>query len=96
MNLAMRAREIFESSEVGEKHELLNLVFQNLELKDGNLSLSVHEPFLTMMEFKKRPKEWERADSNRRRRKPAGLQPAAIAAMRHSLLNGSSVDLRVF
>jgi hypothetical protein len=64
MNLAARAREIFESSEAGEKRQLLDLVFQNLELKDGNLLLSVREPFLTMMEFKKRPEEWGWSDSN--------------------------------
>ncbi len=87
MNLALRAREIFESSEVGEKHELLNLVFQNLELKDGSFSLSVREPFLSMMEFKKRPEEWERPDSNWRRPKSADLQSAAIAAMRRSQKN---------
>ena len=34
MNLAARAREIFESSEVNEKRQLLNLVCQNLKL-DG-------------------------------------------------------------
>jgi site-specific DNA recombinase len=39
MNLAARAREIFESSEADEKRQLLNLVFQNLQLKDGSLSL---------------------------------------------------------
>jgi hypothetical protein len=38
MNLATRAREIFESSEVDEKRQLLDLVFQNLQLKDGSLS----------------------------------------------------------
>ncbi len=83
MNLAMRAREIFESSEVGEKHELLNLVFQNLELEDGSLSLSVRESFLTMIEFKKRPEEWGRLDSNQRRPKSRDLQSLAIATMRH-------------
>lgn len=72
MNLALRAREIFESSEVGEKQQLLNLVFQNLELKDGSLSLSVREPFLTMMEFKKRPEEWRWRESNSR---PQPTQP---------------------
>ena len=41
MNLAARAREIFESSEVGEKRQLLDLVFQNLRLKNGSLSFSV-------------------------------------------------------
>ena len=33
LNLAQRAREIFEGSKVEEKRQLLNFVFQNLELK---------------------------------------------------------------
>ena len=35
MNLAARAREIFESSEVDEKRQLLNLVFQNFSLEES-------------------------------------------------------------
>lgn len=38
MNLAARAREIFESSEVEEKRELVNLVFQNLKLEGKKCS----------------------------------------------------------
>jgi len=38
MNLAARAREIFESSEVDEKRELLNLVFQNLKLEGKKMA----------------------------------------------------------
>ena len=64
MNLAIRAKEIFESSEVDEKRQLLDLVFQNLQLKDGNLSFSVREPFLTMLDFKNRPKKWGNQDLN--------------------------------
>jgi site-specific DNA recombinase len=45
LNLARRAREIFESSEVEEKRQLLNFVFQNLELKDKKLSITLREPF---------------------------------------------------
>ena len=33
LSLANRARDIFESSVVDEKRQLLNFVFQNLELK---------------------------------------------------------------
>jgi hypothetical protein len=55
MESASRARETFESSEVDEKRQLLDLVFQNLQLKDGSFSLSVREPFLTMLDFKNRP-----------------------------------------
>lgn len=66
MNLAACAREIFESSEADEKRQLLDLVFQNLQLKDGSLLVSVREPFLTMLDFKNRPGEWRRWDSNPR------------------------------
>ena len=82
MNLANRAREIFESSEADEKRQLLNLVFQNLQLEDTSLSVSVREPFLTMMDFKNRPGEWGRLDSNQRNPKVRDLQSLAIAAMR--------------
>jgi site-specific DNA recombinase len=34
MNLAARAKEVFESSEVDEKRQLLNFVFQKLKLDD--------------------------------------------------------------
>ena len=71
MNLATRAREIFESSEVDEKRQLLDLVFQNLQIKDGSLSFSVREPFLTMLNFKNRPKEWGNLDLSQG---PAGYE----------------------
>jgi site-specific DNA recombinase len=45
LSLAQRSREIFESSEVDEKRQLLNFVFQNLELKDKKLSVTLREPF---------------------------------------------------
>ena len=86
MHFAVCPREIFESSEADEKRQLLNLVFQNLQLKDGSLSVSVREPFLTMLDFKNRPEEWGRADSNRRKPKLGDLQSPAIAAMRHPRL----------
>ena len=41
LNLARRAREIFESSEVEEKRQLLNFVFQNLELKYRSCSCNI-------------------------------------------------------
>jgi hypothetical protein len=53
MNLAARSREIFLSSEVAEKRQILNLVFQNLKLGDQKkLILEVKEPFLTLMGIK--------------------------------------------
>ena len=44
LSLAQRSREIFESSEVDEKRQLLNFVFQNLELKDKKLFVTLREP----------------------------------------------------
>lgn len=66
LNLAARAGEIFESSEVGEKRQLLNLVFQNLQLRGVNLSVSVQEPFLTMLDCKNHPTNWRWRESNSR------------------------------
>ena len=66
LNLAARAREIFESSEVEEKRQLLNLVFQNLQLRELNLSVQVHEPFEMMMDYKKCPMNWRWRESNSR------------------------------
>ncbi len=70
-NLTTRAREIVESSEAEEKRQFLDLVFQNLQLKDGSVSFSVREPFLTMLDFKNRPKEWGNLDLNQ---SPAGYE----------------------
>jgi len=49
LNLAKRAREIFESSEPEEKRQLLNYILQNLELKDKKLLYKAKTPFDTML-----------------------------------------------
>lgn len=85
MNLAARAREIFQSSEVEEKRQLLNLVFQNLKLEGKNMSIDTCEPFTTLVDYKQCPKGWGRLDSNQRSPKARELQSLAIAAMRHPL-----------
>ena len=41
LSLGQRAREIFESSEAGEKRQLLIFVFQNLELRDKSCSYTI-------------------------------------------------------
>ena len=64
LNLAARAKEIFESSEVEEKRQLLNLVFQNLQLRDASLSVQVQEPFITMIGYKENPTNWRWRESN--------------------------------
>jgi site-specific DNA recombinase len=71
MNLAARAKEIFESSEVDEKRQLLNFVFQNLKLEGKNLSIETCEPFTTLVDYKKYPKGWGKLDLNQR---PAGYE----------------------
>jgi site-specific DNA recombinase len=83
MNLAARAKEIFEGSEVEKKRQLLNFVFQNLKLDGKNLSINTCEPFTSLVDYKKSPKGWGWLDSNQRRPKSRELQSLAIAAMRH-------------
>lgn len=68
LNLASRSKEIFESSEVDEKRQLLNLVFQNLKLDGKKLLTHLHEPFNLMLNFKDRPTNWRWGDSNSRAR----------------------------
>lgn len=67
MNLAGSAKEIFESSEVDEKSQLLNLVLRNLKFDGKNLFIHTCEPFPAMLE--KAPKEWGQLDSNQRKSK---------------------------
>ena len=66
LNLAARAREIFESSEVDEKRQLLNLVFQNLEFDEKNVLTDVREPFDTMIGYRDCPTNWRWRESNSR------------------------------
>jgi site-specific DNA recombinase len=75
MNLGARAREIFESSEVDEKRQLLNFVFQNLKLDSKNLSIDTCEPFTTLVDYKKSPKGWGKLDLNQR---PAGYEGGGL------------------
>ncbi|KIC77052.1 hypothetical protein DB41_DI00100 [Neochlamydia sp. TUME1] len=56
MNLAARAREIFERSKVDEKRQLLNFVFKNLKLDGKNLSIQTCESFSTLVGYKRCPK----------------------------------------
>ena len=49
LNLAQRAREIFESSEVHEKRHLLGFLLQNCKLKDKKLHYKLKTPFDTVL-----------------------------------------------
>lgn len=39
------AKEIYESSKVDEKREILNFLFSNLEMKDKKAIITMREPF---------------------------------------------------
>ncbi len=53
LNIDQRAREIFESSEVPKKNQLLNFLLQNLELKDKNLLYKLKARFDTVLKANK-------------------------------------------
>jgi len=51
LSLAKRASEIFESSEIEEKRQLVNFVFQNLELDGKRLLFKTKAPFGKVLEY---------------------------------------------
>jgi hypothetical protein len=53
---------LFESSEVGEKKQLLNFMVQNLVLKGGKLVYTLREPFLMIMKARECPSGWGQLD----------------------------------
>ncbi|MBM18084.1 MAG: hypothetical protein CL947_03400 [Epsilonproteobacteria bacterium] len=57
ITLADKAYELFKSSEVEEKRQLIKLVLSNLELKDKNLVYNVQKPFDSIVEYNDR-QEW--------------------------------------
>lgn len=55
LDLAKRAKELFMSSKMGEKQQLLDLVFSNLKLDGKKLSTTLHEPFSTILAVSHQP-----------------------------------------
>lgn len=55
VDLARRAKEIYLSSNLDEKRELLNLVFSNLKLRDKRLLVTLREPFSLLMAASHQP-----------------------------------------
>jgi hypothetical protein len=53
LNLAKQAYEIFESSEVPEKRQLLNFLLQNLQLSGKKLVFTLKAPFDTVLQANK-------------------------------------------
>ena len=45
LDLAKRSKEIYESSKVDEKRQILNFLFSNLEMKDKKATITLREPF---------------------------------------------------
>jgi hypothetical protein len=45
LQLATRSKELFLSSEPDEKREIVQLIFQNLSLNQGNLEYTMNKPF---------------------------------------------------
>lgn len=53
LKLSQKALEIFESSEVSEKRQLLNFLLQNLQLKGRKLMFKMKTPFDTVLQSSK-------------------------------------------
>lgn len=66
LDLAKRAKEIYESSKVEEKRQILNFLFSNLEMKDKKAILTLREPFDKLVAVSDHPKCRRRWDSNPR------------------------------
>ena len=66
LNLAKRAREIFENSEVPEQRQFLNYLLQNCQLKDKNLIYKLKTPYDTVLSASKCSNLLPGSDSNRR------------------------------
>lgn len=45
LNLSLRAYELFESSKVEQKRQLINFVLSNLKLRGKNLEFELKKPF---------------------------------------------------
>ena len=50
LNLAQKVLEVFESSEVNEKRQILNYLLQNCKLDGKNLSFELKTPFDTVLQ----------------------------------------------
>jgi site-specific DNA recombinase len=66
LKLASRAKDLFISSEVTEKRQLVKLVLSNLRLKEKNLIFTVSEPFNTIRNMHDRTEMLPKQDSNLR------------------------------
>lgn len=66
LDIASNAYELFISSEIEEKRQLMGFVFSNLKIRGKNLEYSMHKPFDLVVNLQNR-QEWLRElDSNQR------------------------------
>jgi site-specific DNA recombinase len=63
LDLSKRAKEIFMSSKLSEKQQLLNLVFSNLKLDGNKLLVTLREPFLTLCAMSHQPADLLQCDN---------------------------------
>ena len=66
LDLAKRAKDIYESSKVEEKRQILNFLFSNLEMKDKKAIITLREPFDRLVAVSDHPECRKRRDSNPR------------------------------
>ncbi len=58
LDLARRSKDIFMSSKLNQKQQLLRCIFSNLKLDDEKLLVELHEPFLSMTKYTDQPVWW--------------------------------------
>lgn len=66
LGLAKRAKELFMSSKLDEKQQILNFVFSNLKLNGERLDLELKEPFSILAKLSDQPEWLPGQDSNLR------------------------------
>ncbi len=56
LDLAKRAKEIYETSKVDEKRQILNFLFSNLEMREKKAIITLREPFDRLIAVSDHPK----------------------------------------
>ena len=64
MELAQQAKELFMSSKLNTKQQILRCIFSNLRLTDEKLLIELREPFNFFYQEGYHPKWWRRWESN--------------------------------
>ena len=62
LNLAKRAKDIYESSKVEEKRQILRFLFSNLEMKNKKAIITLREPFDKLIAVSDHPRCRKRRD----------------------------------